>query len=108
MKALLVADTLKRYPDHNLPFHIFTDGSDFQLRNFQRVLLYVIECGSTCSHCALFFIYNTLHRQSTSSQVQHRLRWRLYIEEFLLLTFHDVRGTGNVNYYRFYLSPPEA
>ena len=26
MEALLVADTLMHYPDHNFPFHIFTDA----------------------------------------------------------------------------------
>ena len=41
------------------------------------------------------------------TETQRVLRWRIYIEEYLL-TFHNMKGTDDVKYYRFYLSPPEA
>ena len=31
MRLIIAADALAAYPDHNKPFHIYTDSSDFQM-----------------------------------------------------------------------------
>ena len=40
MKAIITANVMNAFPDYSLPFHVYTDASDFQLRQNHKPLAY--------------------------------------------------------------------
>ena len=124
MKALMVEDVLLWYPDHNLPFNIYTDASDFQLgsvilqqdvpvayysRKFsstqqnyttiEKELFSIVKTLRTfCSTLLCAVIHNhTDHKKLTYDTLTTLwvLCWQLFVEKYHP-TFHYIKWEDNV------------
>ena len=124
MKALIVEDVLLQYPDHNLPFQINTDVSNYQLglviiqqdipvayysckrslaqQNYTTIEKELLSVVETLKNFRSMFlsaeiqIYTDHHDLTYKTlTTQHVLHWCLFIEEFHP-TFHCIKGVDNV------------
>ena len=124
MKAIITADAMNTFPDYSIPFHIFTDASDFQLgaaiTQHQKPIAYYskkltpAQKNYTTTEKELLAIVMTLttyrkmlmgsklhvytdHKNLTfkTFSVQRILRWRLFVDQFDC-DIHYIPGHRNV------------
>jgi hypothetical protein len=124
MKALMAMDVLWAYPNHNKPFHIYTDASDYQLGScimqdgqpdaYHSKKLNIAQCNYSTVDKELLSMVMTLHEfrsmlLGTELHIhtdhknilnigdfsQHRLQWISYVDEYGP-ELHYVEGSANV------------
>ena len=95
MKAVIVKDTLLAYPDHNIPFHIETDASDYQLGAHIYQKVYDLELGKEVERDIAFCTRKLNGAQKNYSTIKKEL---LSIVE-TLKAFHDTVFGAQIHIY---------